>query len=533
MLKKFFRKFTLQRKIVYTVLSLSILTVFMIVILITYKNYKQIYDNKINLSLQTSKALSFMEQPRKSLKYESDNEHLHSLITNIKEQVDASFIYVVDDEGFVISHTNNQFREYSKGVNTEYQAIVFGGSYTLADEVFGDNSVLGISPVFLNDDQVIGAVVVGYLVEGIYIELFNQVVTVLKISLIPLTLGIVVSFLLAKNIRRDTYGMEPSEIALLYQDRNTILSSMSEGLIAIDNDGKVTLMNRVAREIFGTADRYIGENIKSLFEAVNEDIFFLQDNEMFRYETLINNTPVIVRVVSLKNKNGFVITIIDKSELKEVRDALKEVKRYSDDLRAQTHEFSNKLYVILGLIQLNEYEKVEEMIMEEVTLNEYSNRVIFEQISDPNVQAILLGKISKATENKVKLIIDENSNLDVLPSHIKTSQLTIIIGNLIDNAIEAVKASEHKTITFFGLDYGNDIIFEVSDQGTGIDEGSIERIFDQGYSTKEYGIRGFGLINVQKALKEVDGSIEISSTEEETTFTTYIPKRLYGGNDND
>lgn len=532
-MKNIFHRFTLQRKIVYTVLSLSILTVLTIVILITYEDYKQTFDNKSDLSLQTSKALSFMEQSRKSIQYKSGNTYLHSLITNIKEQVAASFIYIIDKEGHVISHTNNRFREHTKDVISEYQAIVFGGSYTLTDEAFGEQAVLGISPVFANDEHVIGAVVVGYLVDDIYMELFNQVITVFKIALIPLVFGVVVSFLLARNIRKDTYGMEPAEIALLYRDRNTILSSMSEGLIAINNERKITLMNHVAQQILGVGDDYVDKDMKGLFELVDEDLVFLKEEEIIRSETVINNIPVIVRAVPLKNKNGFVITIIDKSELKEVINALAEVKRYSDDLRAQTHEFSNKLHVILGLIQLGEYKKVEDMIMEEVALNEYSNRIIFEQINDPNVQAILLGKISKATENKVEFIIDENSTLDTLPPFIKTSQLTIIIGNLIDNAIDAVRASERKTITFFVLDYGEDIIFEVSDQGEGIDEESIERIFEQGYSTKTFGDRGYGLINVQKALKELGGTIEIRVDEEETTFTIYIPKRLTGGKRHD
>lgn len=532
MLKNTFMKFNLQRKIIYTVLSLSFFTLLTIIILITYEDYKQTFENKSDLSLQTSKSLSLMEQSRKTLNYESDYVQLNSLINNIKEQVDADYIYILNRKGRIISHTNDEFNKYKKEVIPEYQAIVFGGSYTITDEVFDEQAVLGISPIINDNDRVIGAVVVAYSVDGIYRELFDQVITVFKIALIPLFLSIFVSFLLAKNIRKDTYGMEPAEIGLLYQDRNTILSSMSEGLIAIDNEGKITLINNVAQQILGVDGKYTGKHIKTLFDIVNDDLIYIK-NDVIRYETVINNRAVIVREVPLKNKHGFVITIVDKSELKEVKNALTEIKSYSEDLRAQTHEFSNKLHVILGLIQLGEYKKVEKMIMEEAAINEYSNRIIFEQIKDSNVQAILLGKIGKATENKVEFIIDENSSLDLMPSFIKTNQLTIIIGNLIDNAIDAVKVSENKTITFFGLDYGNDIIFEVSDQGEKINEEHIEQIFKLGFTTKDFSDRGFGLINVQKALKELGGTIEVKTNEEETTFIAYIPKKLNGGKPND
>lgn len=529
-MKRIFKKHKLQRKILFTVLSLSVFTVLMIVLLITYIDYKQTFENKEDLSLQTSKALSYMEETRRSLQYEFDIENLHSLITNIQTQVDAGFVYVMDGEGKIIGHTNSRLREYEKGVTSEFQAIVFGGSYNVIDEVFGERGVLGISPVFVKEEQVIGTVVVGYLVEDIYKELFNQAILVFKIAAIILAIGGIVSFLLAKNIRKDTYGMEPAEIALLYKDRNAILSSMGEGLIAIDNKGNISLMNVVAKRILNVNEHYIGTHIDSLIAEVSKEEIYLRKNQLGRYEINLNNIPVIIRSVPLENQSGHVITIVDTSELKEVTNALKEVKMYSDDLRAQTHEFSNKLHVILGFIQLSEYRKVEQMIKEEVSLNEYSNQIIFNQIEDLNVQAILLGKISKATEKKVEFIIDETSNLGSVSSFIKTNHLTTIIGNLIDNAIEAVQFSKNKKITFFAMDYGTDIVFEVSDEGGKINESFIDQLFEKGFSTKESVSRGFGLMNVASVLEEIAGSIEVHSDDIETIFAVYIPKKMGGNN---
>src|SRR5699024_8060216 len=242
------------------------------------------------------------------------------------------------------------------------------------------------------------------------------------------------------------------------------------------------------------------------------------------YEMNLYKIPGSISSVPLGHNSGSIITIVDTREITGLKEALDAVKRYADDLRSKTHKFSNKIYVILGLTQLGEYEKVLDMITEEIEINEYSNRIIFEQIEDPHVQAILLGKISKASEKKVKFHIDENSHLSTLPAFIKRSHLTTIIGNLVDNAIEAVLESDNKTITFFALDYGNDIIFEVSDEGKGIDKQSFNRLFEKGFSTKKSNSRGYGLVNVKRKLEELSGSIEVHSDDNGTTFIVYIPK---------
>ncbi len=142
-----------------------------------------------------------------------------------------------------------------------------------------------------------------------------------------------------------------------------------------------------------------------------------------------------------------------------------EVRKYSEDLRAQTHEFSNKLYAILGLLELGEYDEAIDLIKEEYAMQNEQHDLLFHNIHSQQVQAILLGKISKASEKKVKLVIDENSSLAPLPAHIGLSHLITIIGNLIDNAFEAVAEQSVKEVLFFITDMGHDIVIEVSDTG--------------------------------------------------------------------
>lgn len=205
---------------------------------------------------------------------------------------------------------------------------------------------------------------------------------------------------------------------------------------------------------------------------------------------------------------------------------LSEVKKYSDDLRAQTHEHSNKMHLISGMLQLGNYDQVMDLIDREMNHIQKNNRSIFNQIEDKNVQAILIGKMGRASEKKIDFTVDAGSYLSPLPPHIEAAELITIIGNLVDNALEAVISVSHPLVIFSTIDIGKDIIFEVSDNGSGMKEENQETIFQLGYSTKgeRDTKRGYGLYNVKDAVNKLNGSIEIDTSHQGTTITVYIPK---------
>src|SRR5699024_8718770 len=222
---------------------------------------------------------------------------------------------------------------------------------------------------------------------------------------------------------------------------------------------------------------------------------------------------------------GAVASFRDKTEIKEMVETISEVRQYSEDLRAQTHEYTNRLYVLSGLIQLGQYQEAVDMIQTELKINNTQNHILFDQIEDSKVQAILLGKIGKASENKISFSIDENSSLNTLPDHIDISSLIAILGNIIDNAFEAVESTEEKEVTLFATDMGNDIIFEVADSGEGIDES--KHLFKKGFSTKQSGNRGYGLTILQDTVNSLGGSLEIKNHKSKGAIVTvFIPKQL-------
>lgn len=211
----------------------------------------------------------------------------------------------------------------------------------------------------------------------------------------------------------------------------------------------------------------------------------------------------------------------------QMANTLSDIKRYSDDLRAQNHEFANKLYVLSGYLQLGHYDKAIDLIQEEVGIHEKGSQILFAQIHDPTVQAILVGKLAKASEKKIKFTIDDNSSLGPLPAYIGQAQVISLLGNIIDNAFDAVMQHQVRNVRFFATDIGHDIVFEVIDSGPGLPADSLDLLFLKGYTNKPEGHtkRGFGLAIVKQVVEEMGGMIEVvNRSSGGAIFTIYLPK---------
>lgn len=518
---------SLQTKIMGLVVSLVVGIIVVLLVFFIYYEIEQSIENSTRIGLQTSKTIANMNSVEEAINNAEASNELQALAIRISNQVDANFIVIEDREGRILAHPKTEEINTFNSIEENYKAVVFGGYYSLNSDRYVGSSIVGKSPVFNDEKQVIGVVTVGYLKEEIYNSTFDRLKMIFIFAIFVIILGVVSSVLLARNIRKDTLDLEPREIATLYRDRNAILSSINEGIIAMDNVKRITLMNQFAQKILGLNNSY--EN-RLIYEVLNtsELLKIIESNkpsspveiDINGYVVIMNLSPILKD----ERKVGTVITLKDKTEILELVNTLSEVQKFSDDLRAQTHEFQNKLYVISGLLQLGYHREVLDMIKSEMTLVEQNNKLIFDQIKDVKIQALLFGKIGKASEKKINFEIEENSTLEVLPAHISVSGIITIIGNLIDNAFEAVARSEKREVIFFTIDFGEEIVMGVTDTGPGIPEEAGDLIFGKGFSTKSDKGRGFGLPNVRTAVEELNGSIEVSSTDAGTTFTVFIPK---------
>lgn len=490
-------------------------------------------------ALSVAQTVSLLPEIKQAFRTDHPSVIIQPIAERIRRQIDAEFIVIGDENETRLSHPNPDLigKKMVGGDNAEVwdgKSIITESTGTLGP------SIRGKSPIIANE-RVIGVVSVGYLQDDIEKEVSRiQRKIVLIISFILIG-GLLVAFFISFNIKKAILGLEPKEIAWMFQEKHAILESIHEGIIAIDVHGKITIVNETAHKILHIPKdvmlrgRKIEEVITHthLLDVVSTaraeyDQEFMIDGEVFlasRIPILNGQGEIIGAVASLRNK----------SELSNLLQELSHVKAYAEGLRAQTHEYSNRLYTLLGLIQLGSYKEAMDFISKEVDVTQGFLHFLMKEVPDPIIAGFILGKVSLASELKIDFTIDRESSFKDIPSEIDRDLLVTIIGNLINNAFEAVRENEReeKRVSLFVTDLGKELIIEVEDNGKGMSSEVTELIFRNGFTTKSHHTNsGIGLSLVQEAIDGLGGYITFSTKEGEyTIFTVAIPKDRGGLND--
>ncbi|WP_339146032.1 MULTISPECIES: sensor histidine kinase [unclassified Sutcliffiella] len=526
----------LQTKLIILIVTLLIGIIVLICGVFFYLEMNELKTNTGNRALQIAKTISFMPEVQEAMESDNPSEALQPLTLKIQQEIDAQFVVIGNTQGLRYTHPDIDKIGQKMVGGDNIRALEEGKAYISEATGSLGLSIRGKAPIISDEGTVIGVVSVGFLMENLKSRMEEKLAEISLIALLAINIGVVGGYLLARNIRKDILGLEPHEIATLYRERNAILESVKEGIIAVDSNGYVTMVNPSALDILElreeellhkqitdiVPDSDIMEVARTGHPQENKEIYLLDK------DVIVNRIPIMENEIVV----GVVSSFRDKTDMKKLLHTLVEVKKYSEELRAQTHEFTNKLYVISGMLELGRFQDALDWIQKEYMVNQARNDILFDRIKDEKLQVILLGKLAVASEKKKFLQLDEESSVQVIPSRIEFSSLVAIVGNLLDNALEAVEEKEDGIVSFFAIDYGNDLILEISDNGPGFPEGTIDLIFGKGYSTKQADQpRGFGLAIVKKEVEQLGGTVEVQRTSDNTTvFTVYLPKNnTYGG----
>lgn len=461
---------------------------------------------------------------------------LQELAERIRRDTGAEFIVIGDKNGIRFSHpvAERLGKQMVGGDNS--RALDKGLSYiSRATGTLGP-SIRGKVPVFGENKEVLGIVSVGYLMENVDSTVRGYQLKIVSALTALLLLGVGLTIKITANLKRAIFGLEPEEIATILQEKTATLEAVREGIIAIDSGGRVTTVNQAAFETLGLAPDVdiIGRRVTEVFPETRmldilesgvsqlDKVLNLADKEI-----LVNRIPIIIddRVI------GVVSSFRDKGELDRLTRKLFQVQKYSEMLRAQTHEYSNKLHTISGLIQIGAYQEATDLIGSESSGYQHMITSLMSMVPDPFLAGTILGKYNKARELKIDMRVDPDSSLHTIPEHIKKTNLVTIIGNILDNSFEAVlgQPREKRVVSLSMTDLGNDLIFDFDDSGPGIGGVQWRKIFEKQYSTKEEEGHGMGLYLVQKTVQRMGGSISNSSSElGGTAFTVAIPKKRLG-----
>lgn len=461
---------------------------------------------------------------------------IQPIVERIRFVTDAEFIVVGNLQGVRYSHPIPERigKEMVGGDNK--RALVYGETYTSKAVGSLGPSLRGKTPIRDASGNIIGIVSVGFLLDDIDLLVHSYGVPILWIALSAIFIGTLGSLLLSKNIKRILFNLEPEEISALYKERNAVLQSVREGIIVANKEGRIALVNHAAFDILSLqpGEQVIGRHVLEVVPNSSMLAVLQSGEEQLDRQMDLRGKTIIVNRLPVKDGDeviGVVSSFRLKSEIDQLTEELSQVKRYTEALRAQTHEYNNFLYALSGLLQLESYNEALELIHKETESHQDFVQLIMRKFKDPWLGGILLGFYNRAKELKIQFQVDRDSSLQAIPSHIDQSHLVSILGNLITNAFESVEKNEeeNKIVRFFVTDLGDDVVFEIEDSGLGIHDKYIPHIFQKGFTTKLGEKRGYGLAKVEELTQELNGSLALEKGQwGGALFILVLPKQRGG-----
>ncbi|MFA1819754.1 ATP-binding protein [Virgibacillus oceani] len=508
------------------IMLISVLIIGILLILGLFLNHfitKTIEDQIGNRALSVATSVASMEDIIHHVELDDPTGGIQEIVDPIRNTIDAEYIVVGNKNSIRYSHpVEERIGEEMVGEDNE-RALQQGASYVSKQTGSLGPAIRGKVPIRDQDDEIIGVVSVGFLTEDVQEIISDEQFSIWLVIASVFLLGIIGAVSISTYIKRLLFSMEPEEISEVLLQREAILQSTKEGIVAINQNGETTMINESAREIFANGKEGDEAGPKKLFADMHDKIE--SDVEM-----VIGDDVVLVNRTPIKEKGepaGAVATFRKKTELEHITQELNQVKQYANALRSQSHEFSNKLYTILGLLQLNNIDQAEAYIKQESNIQDHWLTFLTNHVADPMVHGLLQGKYNQANELGIAFHIHEDSELKSPLIEEKQEALLTSLGNVIENAIESIKSSRpsDKRISIYFSDAGNDIVFEIEDSGQGISEKPAESIFEQGFSTKGITGRGTGLALTKKMLNDVGGEIMFEESDlGGTLFVIVIPK---------
>jgi two-component system CitB family sensor kinase len=450
---------------------------------------------------------------------------------HFREAAGAAFIVVADARGVRYSHPNPQMIGTSllddPGENP--QAVLSGKTFVGVQNGSLGPSMRAKTPIRNADGTVIGLVSVGISEQRISETLRAHLLIYLLPAILGLGLGVAGAVLLSRRVKRQTFGLEPGEIAGLLEQREAMLHGVREGAVTVDTAGRITMINDEAQRLLRVDRETVGRRLSDLLPTGRvqevltgqtpglDEVIVLRDRVL-----VVNRMPVELRGRAI----GAVITLRDRTELDTLARELQDVRGLADALRAQEHEFGNRLHVIGGLVELGKYEQAMSYINTQSDLHQALASSVVGAIGDPLVSALLLGKAAVASERGVQLSV---SCLTDLPEFLdEDSQgLVTIIGNLIDNAIDSASqgVAGGRVQIAIGIEDAS-LTIRVHDSGCGVDPAIAGEIFTDGFTTKaarQPGYRrGLGLALVSQEVRRRQGRIEVQNADG-AVFTVTLP----------
>lgn len=443
----------------------------------------------------------------------------------IRKATHAEYIVVLDRDWVRWSHPTPS--EVGRPVSTDPSDALAGKEVMEIDKGTLGRSARGKVPLYDAGHRIVGAVSVGIAYDSVRARLLSAIPGLFAYAGGALAVGTLAAWLISRRVQRQTRDLAFSDISALLAEREAMLHGIREGVVALDRGGRIRLLNDEARRLLGIGDEAVGRTPDEAI-GVGRTTDVLAGRVTGTDLLTVRGQRVLVANRMPTGDGGAVATLRDRTELEQLGRELDSTRGLIDALRAQDHEHANRMHTLLGLLELEMYDDAVEFVGEVVGDHRATAEQVTEKIQDPLLAALLVGKATVAAERGVALGVSEHTRLpDRL---IDPRGLVTIVGNLVDNALDAAGGTPHARVEVELRTEGRTVVLGVRDTGPGIPEEQRELIFTAGWSTKTppaHGKRGIGLSLVRRLAERQGGSATVGTAAGGgAAFTVVLPEAL-------
>ncbi|MFD8765672.1 ATP-binding protein [Streptomyces mirabilis] len=464
-------------------------------------------------AMAVARSIADAPSVRDAIRTANPTKDLQPYALQVQRDTGVDFVTIMNPQGIRWTHPDETLigKHFLGHIGPALRGKSFTETYTGSLGA----SVRAVTPV-LDNGHIVGLVSAGIRVEAITQRVQDQVTALIGVAGSALVLGGIGTYVINARLRRSTHGMNAAELSRMHDYHQAALHAVREGLLMLDGQYRVALMNDGGRELLGVTDEVVGHSVAELGLPAPLTGALLSAEPRVDEVHLTASRVLVVNTspVSGGERRGTVVTLRDVTELQSVMGELDSERGFTQALRSQAHEAANRLHTVVSLIELGRAEEAVEFATAELELAQTLTDEVISAVSEPVLAALLLGKAAQANERGVELVVSQESGIDdgLLQTGLPARDLVTVLGNLIDNAMDAAQGTVGARVTVTAFTDDSGLVLRVADTGTGVDPAHAEAVFQRGWSTKPAGPggRGLGLALVRQAVSRHDGTLTVA-----------------------